>query len=328
MLWTKEHQYIPAPFEKEEELELVVREVQNVLFGPERVYLDVKKKIGKPSGVRNIPDGYLIDLSSKSEPRLYTVENELAKHDPLKHVAVQILEFSLSFATSYYQVKNILKDAINKVTTAKEHCEAYALQNGFDNIDFLLERMIHDNGFNALVIIDESVPTLETALLERFKFPVEILTIERYQNSNGGLLYRFDPFLYDVTHPTLATKTVLDLSEIDCIVVPAQEQGFKEVFLGENQWRAIRIHSSMINKIKYIASYQVKPVSAITHVAKVAKIEHWEDSAKYAVYFDGPAKKIKPPIKLPHDVPSLAPQSARYTSKARLDKAKSLKEVF
>jgi hypothetical protein len=52
----------------------------------------VKKKIGKKGGLRNIPDGYLIDLSD-AKPRLFVVENELAVHDPLRHIAVQILQF-------------------------------------------------------------------------------------------------------------------------------------------------------------------------------------------------------------------------------------------
>jgi hypothetical protein len=33
----------------------------------------------------------------------------------------------------------------------------------------------------------------------------------------------------------------------------------------------------MIPKIKYIASYQVSPVSAITHYAEVESIEPWKE---------------------------------------------------
>ena len=40
------------------------------------------------------------------------VENELASHDPLKHVAVQVLEFSLSFESAPHKVKGIVKDAL------------------------------------------------------------------------------------------------------------------------------------------------------------------------------------------------------------------------
>lgn len=64
-------------------------------------------------------------------------------------------------------------------------------------------------------------------------------------------MYEFEPFLYDAN--TEITK--VDVSEIDTIVVPAREDGFNDVFLGENAWHAIRLNASMIPKIKYIAAY-------------------------------------------------------------------------
>jgi hypothetical protein len=83
-------------------------------------------------------------------------------------------------------------------------------------------------------------------------------------------------------------------SDIDTIVVPAQKDGFEQVFLGENAWRAIRISGGMIPKIKYIAAYQSQPVSAITHVAPVKLIEPYGDSGKYKLIFSEPAKPIGP----------------------------------
>lgn len=88
MLWTPEKQYLNEPFEAESQLESAIAEVSATLFGPNRIYLDVKKPIGGKGRTKNIPDGYLIDLASKKEPRLFVVENELASHDPLNHVAV------------------------------------------------------------------------------------------------------------------------------------------------------------------------------------------------------------------------------------------------
>ncbi len=102
---------------------------------------------------------------------------------------------------------------------------------------------------------------------------------------------------------------------------------FKEVFLNENRWYAIRVHSSMIPKIKYIAAYQVAPVSAITHVAKVSSIETWKETNKYIVYFLEPAKKIKSIKLIPKSIVK-APQAPRYTSYKRLIKAKNMDEVF
>src|SRR5262249_57040671 len=120
----------------------------------------------------NIPDGYLLDLSSAKDPRLFVVENELAKHDPLRHIAVQILEFSLSFEASPQLVKTIVKDALGIRTDLLARCEGYAQRNGFENVDYLLERMIYGNNrFNALLIIDELDEDLEKLLISRFKFP-------------------------------------------------------------------------------------------------------------------------------------------------------------
>jgi hypothetical protein len=63
MLWTSSGPYRKQPFDKEADLERAIKEVSIELFGPSRIYLDVKKKIGT-SAKGNIPDGYLIDLSS------------------------------------------------------------------------------------------------------------------------------------------------------------------------------------------------------------------------------------------------------------------------
>jgi len=335
MLLAPNKTYENEPFELEYDLESAILEVRETLFGEERIYLDIKKKIGSKGKVKNIPDGYLIDLSSTKEPKLYVVENELVKHEPLKHIAVQILEFSLSFETSPQKIKALIKETIMKDEEAFEKCVDYANENDFENIDFLLEKMIYGNDkFNVLVIIDEISDELESALMRRFRFPVEIITFQRYINSDGERIYQFEPFLADVSMPVApykkeipaSTKTI-DPSEIDTIVVPARKDGFEEVFIGENSWHAIRIHPSMIPKIKYTAAYQVAPVSAITHLAEVESIKQWKDSNKYILRFVKPASKIGP-IKLVPKGAVKALQNARYTSIDRLKNAKTLDDSF
>jgi hypothetical protein len=115
-------------------------------------------------------------------------------------------------------------------------------------------------------------------------------------------------------------------SQPDTIVVPAQEEGFERVFLGENCWHAIRIAGGMLDKIKYIAAYQSRPVSAITHYAPVDRIEPYGDSGKYKVVFSEPAKRIEP---IPFgDAPSGAMQGPRYTSFEKLKLAKTVSDIF
>src|SRR5215217_4223142 len=105
MLWSKETSYHLEPFESESDLESAIWEVSPVLFGSDRIYLEVKKLIGAKGKTKNIPDGYLIDLSSPKKPLLWVIENELASHDTLRHIAVQILQMSLSFEATPQQVK-------------------------------------------------------------------------------------------------------------------------------------------------------------------------------------------------------------------------------
>ncbi len=333
MLWGERDSYDEEQFERESELKTALLELAEPLFGKSRIYLPTKKKIGGKGKTKNIPDGYLLDLSSARDPKLFVVENELASHDPLKHVAVQILEFSLAFETSPHLLKSIVKEALVAEPNGLARCETYVSQNGFENVDVLLERTVYgEDRFNALVIIDELTEELEKVLITRFQFPVEILTLTRYRNAQGNRLYQFAPFLQDVVtteerEASSAGLPALDPSEIDTIVVPAHEEGFEETFVGENRWYAIRIHSSMKPKIKHIAVYRVAPESAITHIARVLSIEQWKDTSKYVVNFASPAEAIGP-VGLVQKGAVNAPQGPRYTARARLEAAKNLDEAF
>jgi hypothetical protein len=111
--------------------------------------------------------------------------------------------------------------------------------------------------------------------------------------------------------------------EPDTIIVPAQEEGFTNVFLKENAWYAIRIAAGKIPKIKYIAGYQTQPISAITHIAPVAKIEPYDDKGKYKLVFSEPAKPIGP---IPFGDAFM--QGPRYTTHQKLQNAKTLTDTM
>jgi hypothetical protein len=87
-------------------------------------------------------------------------------------------------------------------------------------------------------------------------------------------------------------------SDFDTIICPAKEDGFQEAFLGEKARWSVRISKSRLDKIKYIAIYQVAPISAITYYGKVKRIELYEDQNKYKLYLDGDPIKIEHPIEL------------------------------
>ncbi|MEA1890918.1 MAG: GIY-YIG nuclease family protein, partial [Pseudomonadota bacterium] len=112
----------------------------------------------------------------------------------------------------------------------------------------------------------------------------------------------------------------------DTIVVPAQEEGFNDVFLGENCWYAIRIGGGKLKDIKYIAAYQTSPISEVTHFAEVESIEPYGDGGKYRLNFVAPAKPIGP-IKFGKAKKGVM-QSPRYTSYEKLISAKELMDLF
>jgi len=240
-IWTNNGLYTAAPYKTEAELEAAIILVQRELFGPNRIYLDVKKKIGGKAAPKNIPDGYLIDLNG-SKPRLFVVENELAAHDPLRHVAVQILQFSLSFEAEPIAIKKILLDALNQDPPAKVRCEDYAKNSNFRNLDHLLEFLVFESPFAALVIIDEIPDNLENILARKFQFGVEVLQLGQYRNKEGDYFYHFEPFLADFRDQEEARQTSQSpisqagTTDIDTVVVPAREEGFRETFIAENRW--------------------------------------------------------------------------------------------
>jgi len=333
VIWTKQCAYQRVAYESEADLEAAILQVQHQLFGPDRIYIDVKKKIGSKGALRNIPDGYLLDLSGRM-PRLYVVENELASHDPLRHIAVQILEFSLSFEAEPRAVKTILFNALQNQPEAKNRCEVYAAEHAYRNLDHMLEYLVFEGPFAALVVIDEMPENLQNVLARKFQFGVEVLELARYESDHGERFYHFEPFLADLAEDVAVAEDVarasgvrLDASEVDTLVVPAREDGFQETFVGENRWYQVRIHGSMRPQIKYIAAYRVAPLSAITHVAPVRSIEPWKDTDKFVVNFSESAREIGP-IPLVKGGRVKALQNLRYTTRQRLEAAKTLEDLW
>jgi len=150
----------------------------------------------------------------------------------------------------------------------------------------------------------------------RIDFPIEIPTRKTEPQSNAGqaLVAKGRP-------------RRLDSSEADTVVIPARKEGFRDVFLGEDRWYAVRIDATKRTSIKYIAGYQVAPVSAITHIAAVKSIEPWKGTGKVVVNFSEPAKQVGP-IPLAKRGRVKAPQNLRYTTREKLMAAKTLDDIW
>ena len=330
--------YRPFSFDNEKQFEAKVVELADRIFGPSSIYVDVKKRI-KGSDIVSIPDGYVIDMAQPAAPRLFVVENEIGTHDAFKHVGIQMLKFVVSFQEAQLAIRQFLMNEISSQTTHLARLEDGSRNSGSRNIDAYLDRAVYSN-FRGVVVVDERTPEL-TRVLETINANISVIELRTYRSENGDLIYEFDT-LYDedeeeirVEHdfagPFSKFKTESRKDKLarraasDTIIVPARKGGFDRVFLGQNQWYAIRIGAAMKDRLKYIAAYQVAPVSAVTHIAEIEEIRPYQDSGKYIVKFKGPAKSIGPigPGNLNYTF-----QAPTYVQRERLMSAKTLEDVL
>ena len=309
-------------YEKESQFESMIIENVDSIFGKNGIYFDFKKLIGKQKKGASIPDGYYLDLTFHNEPQLYLVEVELSGHDVYGHIGNQLLRFGTSSDTAKHKIKTLLLEHINSNSDKKKKLIEFVKQSKYDNINELLDKVIYENKPSAIIIIDEATEDLYT-MLNQLTMPVDVIEAQTYV-CRGKHLYRFTPFNDDVLTDLPVAD---DADELNTVVVPAREDGFKEEFLKNNCWYAIRISASMIDKIKYVAAYQVSPVSGITHIAEVEHIEKYKDTNKYIVYFKANSVRKVNVVSL-GKYKELAPQSPRYTSYSKITEANSIDDLW
>ncbi len=130
-------------FESEEGFEKVVIENSKSLFGKDTVYIDVKRRFGqKNSYNKGVPDGYLIDFTSKKQPQLYFIENELSTHDVYSHISEQLLRFSTAIKTSQNQIRIKLLEVIKSNQYILSQIKMFLGNTPFNNVDELMNFMV------------------------------------------------------------------------------------------------------------------------------------------------------------------------------------------
>ena len=313
--------YTQHTYTKEADFERMIVANAPTIFGEAGIYFDIKKLIGTPKKGATIPDGYFLDLTFHNDPRLYLVEVELNSHDVYGHIGEQILRFGISTETDKYKLKNTLLAAVNGDSAKKQQLSDFFAKSKYDNINELLDRVIFENKPAAIIVIDEATDELFN-VMNQLTMTTEVIEAQTYVCGDKKI-HRFSPFKDDVLVDLPANS---DADELDTIIVPAREDGFNEEFLKNDRWFAIRISGAMIDKIKYIAAYQVAPISGITYIAEVDRIEKYKDTNKYIVYFKpGSVKKLN---KVGLGKKKLAPQAPRYSCYNAIINAKTLDDLW
>jgi len=138
---------------------------------------------------------------------------------------------------------------------------------------------------------------------------------------------QFEPALIEKEEIEELPDQIIKKVEWDTIVCAAKEDGFKSAFLKQKAWWAVRLNPKTIQFIKYLAMYQVAPISKITYYGMVEKIELYENTGKYKIYLDGDPIKLKKPIGLGKNR-YLKPQGPKYTKISVLKAAKTLDDIW
>jgi hypothetical protein len=310
-----------ADFQKEEELERVVVENSNLIFGKDSVYLDIKRKVNSQKGdIASIPDGYVISFSG-GRPKLYVIENEIASHDVYEDIGLQLWRFASSFNTGSRRLKSVLLEEIKSNPKATEAVSGL-MEGHYPNFSELLDSVVFDSDYGFIVIIDETSEELNFVLRQLATQP-DIIELKKYTSEDGEVVYQFSEFQEEIK--ASVSKGVRNIADVDTIVCPANKEGFGETFLGENRWYAIRMSPSIIPQIKYVAMYETAPISSVRWIGTVKTIRPYKDSGKFEVVLTD-REQLPKPIKLTAEEGrrGIAPRSPRYTKLELIKKAQSI----
>jgi hypothetical protein len=190
--------YFRAPFSDECEIEKVVKDYAEYLFGSSILFLP-KSKINTIGGTGTIPDGFVIDVESEE---WFMVEAELATHGTWQHIAPQVSK-QLAATDSQSTRESLLKVCLEMVKKDKTAAGIFAdLDIPQLEIHGKLQVILAKPPTIAIPI--DGIPPDLQSWIKTLKFPVKIWLIEKYQSLDGKTVFYSIP---DENVPTLTTQT-------------------------------------------------------------------------------------------------------------------------
>jgi hypothetical protein len=319
-----------VPFENEADLESAAISNKRYIFGEDCVYFNYKRRTGaKESRNVGIPDGFLIDFSNSKKPQLFFVEYELESHNLYEHIGPQVMRFYASFETGQRELQLKLTGIIKQDPDLRAELERKIKETPFANTDSLFNYVIFDQNAGIILIIDEQTEDLNS-LLRRLSEAPEVIVLKKFQ-TDDETIYQYDPFREGVAEVETTRRHHARkerMADVDTIVCPAREDGFKEAFLDKSAWWAIRLSPSLIPQLKWIAMYESLPVSAVRWIGKIQEngVKPYKNTGKYIIAV-GKKLRIRP-IKLDSKKKGAAPQAPRYTTYEKLRSAKGLSDLW
>lgn len=187
MLIFKDTKFIKSPFDNEAELEQVIVDNYEYLFGPDSFYLP-KTMIKTGDGAGTIPDGFAIDLGAK---QWYIVEAELGHHDVWRHIAQQVSKQIV--ASLQPSTKQKLEDISAQMYLDDEYTKEKFSSLGIESVD--VRKVIREilKGDPIIGIPIDIIPNdlKDWARQQRLKVKLWIVSKFVQLNNKENIIYEF-----------------------------------------------------------------------------------------------------------------------------------------
>jgi len=187
MLILNDRKFIKSPFDNEAELEQVIIDNYEHIFGPSSIYLP-KKKIKTGDGAGTIPDGFAIDLASN---KWYLVEAELLHHTVWNHIAPQVSKQVIASLQPYS--KKVIQDLAVKTYSSDETAKEKFQELGIKELN--VRKVIQDI-LEKEPVIGVPIDNISSDLKEwarTLKYNVKLWVISKFVEfkNSSNIVYEF-----------------------------------------------------------------------------------------------------------------------------------------
>ncbi len=186
--------------EKEDELEQIVNEHAQEIFGENSIYIDRKLKLRAISGIGSIPDGYVIVFGES--PEWHIVEVELSSHQLYEHIVPQVSRFIAGIANpaTRSQIVSTIHNQINGDDLLKIKAKKAI---GSEEIYKFLSELVSKPPV-VTIIIEKKTPELDDALNAINHPQKKVIEFQTFRRVGAEAVHAhiFEP-VYDVLPPTL-----------------------------------------------------------------------------------------------------------------------------
>lgn len=185
----------------EDNLEQMVVEHSDDIFGQDSIYLDKRHKLQTITGVGSIPDGFAIVFGN--QPEWYIVEVELSSHDIYDHVVKQVTRF-MEGIENLNSKDNLFEAMWNGINSS--HLLKYRLEkaSGSSNPHWFLSNIIKKSLPIVTLIIEKEQSGLEGTLSKFTYLPHKIVEFQTFRRVGAEAVHAhlFEPLCtYSLQEP-------------------------------------------------------------------------------------------------------------------------------